>query len=169
MIRVVRETGGLGDIVRVTAALDGLGILYPREPIDFCAPARYRDLVMAGHCAGMNRPGCTYTPTDDWPHRRRGAPLTGVPATLPHADRTIDLHCPAWRHERDTCGAPTKGRTALFCAAAGVAARPPTLRLNPDDDLRADHLTRQIDTRITIGLHATAAGLIRRWPPARWL
>lgn len=155
-IHVVRERGGLGDIICIFAALDGLAEQDWARPIIYHGPKRYELLVM-DHCFAMQRHGCGYEYTDDWALR---APNVGIGpigriGPITELPNVIDLNCPAKRHEQETGGAPTVHRAALFCAAAGVDVRRPRLRPGAP-----------IEWTNTITIFPTSAGSCRSLPAA---
>jgi len=161
-IHVVRERGGMGDWICISAALDGLAEKWPRRPITVWGPAKYRDLILQGHCDGMDRPNCAWQATDELTLRDRpDAPLR------PQFDGTvIDLNgpCPAKAHERATAGKPFRSRIELFAEAAGVTAQRPVFSLNPDELTTATSQRQDLSRSIAIAPHAAA--IVRSWPPS---
>lgn len=164
-IHVVREKGGLGDMIRICGALDGLEEKYPARPIYYYGPEKYRDLMMP-YCRGMRRTGCRYIATDEMASgmppggddRKRGiAMMTGC-------DDAIDLNCPALRHERETAGRPTRERTVLFCETAGVPVRRPQIG---DPCPRCDSVADRWWRENSIMLHFRSAGTLRSWPATK--
>jgi len=171
-IHVVRETGGLGDWVRIFPVLDGLRRKFPDMPIVVHGPSQYRDLVLHGHCWGMDREGCEWVNTDGKRLRsHRGAVLNAGFYREEREGReerqrrgwgkgngmVIDLNCPARAHERATEGAPTLDRVELFCNRAGVEVSRPEVRFRP--------LSYRLGCPGPGGVfvHLKSAALIRTW------
>lgn len=118
---VLRDAGGIGDIVRIGALVDALAA---QGPVDFVAPPCYSDLYqMIPSIAGG---AARWTPTAaDFPVRNPMArPVTrwgelGVQG-FPSEEWVIDLMCPALRHEMAMLGHPTKDRLSCWATAAGI-------------------------------------------------
>lgn len=165
VIGVVRDRGGMGDLIRIGAVLDALRLDHPELPLHLCAPEAYRGLMMQGHCWALDRPGCRYVSTDGWPRRMSNAPLEPpAPRGGVRYVRLIDLNCPAKAHEQATRGSVTHERTALWCAAAGVPARQPRIHLNGDEEMMRRRF--QMLARNAILVQPRSAALIRTWPRA---
>ena len=127
---LLREAGGLGDVVRTLPVARGLKERYPDARVEYVVLAGYEGLVRLSpdvdvvHAVSeRERRG-----RDERPDPARHAYLQRF-VTGEHAARTrfIDLYCPAYRHEVETEGAVTLDRVELFCRAAGV--RPSTPRI----------------------------------------
>ncbi len=114
-IRVLRESGGIGDVVRILPAIAGLREKYPHAVIHVFIPPEYSCLVERAGDADKVFPTA--------PNRRpRLAPVDE--AQFPYLntgvkyDLTVDLYCPAFRHEADMRGEVWNDRIELFCKAA---------------------------------------------------
>ena len=127
---LLREAGGLGDVVRTLPVARGLKRRYPDARVEYVALAGYEGLVKlspdvdAVHAVSeRERRGRDEKP-DPAAHAYLQRFVTGE-----HAARTrfIDLYCPAYRHEVRTEGAVTLDRVELFCRAAGVDPSTPRI------------------------------------------
>jgi len=176
-IHVVREAGGLGDVLRIFAVLDGLRRKHPETPIHYHGPEHYEQIVMNGHCWGMSRPGCRYVVTQGHAYRAcRGAWLDKRKAGgWKQGDTVIDLYCPAWRHEFDAKGDVTKERTALWCEAADVEVETPCFLPTVEEEklakawLEAQEFYADVPGGLRlIGIHPRSAALVRMWRPSLW-
>lgn len=171
-IRIVRESGGLGDIVRVIPALRGLREKYPSARLWMFAPEEYRP-VLEGWFD-------TFCPTPFHDRRPRNAPLDESRWPYLRApgvafDLDIDLYCPAFKHEVDCKGELLLDRIELFCAAAEVTPSDMTPRMN----LRAEDISAARDyiaahrlragRRRLIALQPFSTDPARNWPRANWL
>jgi ADP-heptose:LPS heptosyltransferase len=167
-IHVVRETGGLGDIIRIFAVLDALRAENPDAVIVYHGPEKYRSVIM-DHCAAMAN-GAAYCPTDGLALRPGGTRTTPINRDAIGAapeDAVIDLYCPAWQHERETLGNPTRERTRCWADAAGIKIKlHPPKYANVGVPLRSQVPWKPGDN--TIALHPRSAALIRNWSPSRW-
>jgi ADP-heptose:LPS heptosyltransferase len=184
-IHVVREAGGLGDVIRIFPFLDGLRENNPDAHIAYWGPKQYEDLVMLGHCRGMHAPieRASYVWTDGFRLRDyRGAPLRnfdvfkGGQLEMPAGDAVYDLYCPAQQHEQQTHGAVTEERSRLFRVDPTVPVGRPVFHLNAaDEEFAACWLARmflkvpifEIAERI-VALHVHPAGLLRAWTTKHW-
>lgn len=171
-IRVLREAGGLGDVVRILPALAGLRERYPDAWIDCFVPADYAPLIERAGAASRLLPA----PQEDPARRPRLA--VPDPEKYPYLrgdrpyDLTVDLYCPAFAFELRHGRLTSRDRIELFCEAAGVAPRRPALPVTPEEcqSARADLLRRGIAERrgwVPIQAHSTDGG--RDWPRERWL
>ncbi len=171
-LHVVREVGGLGDMVRILPVLDGIRRKCPHRPIFFHGPAKYHDLFMgfvcsppssqSGGCWGMDRPCCKYIATDGKPVRtHRGAQINRAYLDH-HKEIVLDLNCPAWRHEQKTRGLVTAERTHLFCQHAKVPTTKPEFHTFHGSEIRF------LQPCINIALHPRSAGKLRQWPKYHW-
>lgn len=166
MIHIVRDFGGLGDMIRIMAAVDQVGRACDDagEGLIFHGPAEYRDLFM-NHCRGMCgtiMPG-KYVLTDGERWREyRGGPM--LPAMRPEG-QVIDFgECPGIRHERDTKGRVTKERTALFCENADVPVTPPRLMTTEKSREFRKHYRKWMDAdKPSVLLHVHSAGVLRTY------
>ncbi len=131
-IRCVREAGGLGDVIRCFPVFDGLKKKYPDSVIHFYCLHSYRELVTT-HCSsvdafiGLHQHGRRgrFQPIDDtkYSYLRRNVKY----------DLTVDLFCPAYKHEVDTDGGCYLERTFLWCEAAGVETTTPVYGITEEE------------------------------------
>jgi ADP-heptose:LPS heptosyltransferase len=135
---ILREAGGMGDVVRAFPVLRALKRRDPGARVEFMCLAGYEDLVRLSGCVDV-----VYTVAEDERRARGESPSPSRHGYLRRigafdADvNVIDLYCPAYRHEVETRGAVTLDRVELFCRAAGVEPSQPIIELLPEDILRA--------------------------------
>jgi len=169
-VRVVREAGGIGDIVRLIPALRGLREKHPEARLWLFAPPLYRPLLRGWYDE--------FRATPHHGRRRRDAPLdekrwrylnVGV-----RFDVSISLYCPAFRHEHRQRGNVWLDRIDLFCRAADVAPADRTPRVNlhaadvaaATDYIRDNHLK---NGRRLIALQPFSTDPARNWPVANFI
>lgn len=184
-VHVVREVGGLGDVIRIFPFLDGLRRQNPRANIRYWGPAAYGPVVMLRHCAGMCPPDLSgYIHTDGLRLREyRGAPIDVMQLRPRAGDTVYDLYCPAQRHEQQTRGGVTEERSRLFRVDPTVPVGRPIFCLNDaDQEFAAEWLSHKfLDVPIAVrsahlfeiagrivALHVRPAGLLRAWEDNRW-
>ena len=173
-IKLLREAGGVGDVVCALGVATAIKRIRPDAHVDFYCLECYREL--AGLCPDVDNfvgvPGRVRRSRDEDPDPRRFRYLRDGPA-----DAIVDLFCPGWAHEWSTQGAVIKGRAQLFCERGAEATgldlvpTPPRIRLTPYDAGRADGwLTgKGADLRRRlIGIQPQANLLARRWPDEKW-
>ena len=128
-IRLLREAGGLGDVVRTFSVAQGLKKLYYPCHITMVCLRQYWSVY--NHCNAIDG----FVLIDKPERRPRFGPCD--PGKYPYLkgqyDWTIDLYCPALLHEHLTRGACTKDRTELFCEAAGVEPSKPVYIVEPGE------------------------------------
>lgn len=167
-LRVVREAGGLGDLVRLFPVFAGLRRKYPDHEIHFYCLNHYRDLML--HCKDID----VYIPVNMMDRRPRLAPLDEQ--KYPYLDRgtrydlEFDMFCPAYLHEVITDGKVTKERTHLWCEAAGVEFKPAVFMPWDEERIWADNwLTeRMIDPLRAVILQPFGTSRSRNWAPDNW-
>jgi len=172
-IRVLREAGGVGDVVRILSAIRGLREKYPDARIDVFVPRYYRGIVERGGDAS----NIYNAPCVEGKRRSRLAPADeerwAYMKTNVSYDLTVDLYCPAFAHELRAGRAVYADRIELFCEAAGV--RPSsytpsmTIAAKEQDAARKMLLERGIAEGkgwIVIQPFCTDGG--RDWPAAHW-
>lgn len=116
---LLREAGGFGDIVSLSAA--GRAVKAERGDVNVvaCIPTDF--MGFASHLDGLDQVVGVGPLSQIVPRRReRGGPLTdpSIKVAIPEGE-AIDLWCPAWKHERDADGPLFLTRAAIFAAAAG--------------------------------------------------
>lgn len=122
---VLRDSGGIGDVVRIGAVLDGLST---REPVTFYTDACYRALCSMIPCIASGACNARYLGGGERRSSLRPVRTWGDLAGLAYVDQSahapgeavIDLFCPALRHEVAQRGAPTRSRLECWADAAGV-------------------------------------------------
>jgi len=126
---LLREAGGLGDVVRTLPVARGLKERHPGARVEYVALAGYEGLVKlspdvdAVHAVSeRERRG-----RDERPDPARHAYLRRFGSDA----RLVDLYCPAYRHEVETEGAVALDRVELFCRAAGVENSTPRIVAPP--------------------------------------
>ena len=173
-VRVLREAGGVGDVVCALGACTAIKRALPQATVGFYTLEQYVDL--ARRCPDVDVvvavPSGERRDRDDTPDPRRHRYLRDG-----SWDATVDLYCPGWRHEWGTQGRVTRGRPRIFIEiAAGVLCVDLPLgpaRLAIDDYQRglADGWLMgkaAWPDRLTIGLEPQANLIARRWPMPRW-
>jgi len=168
-IRVVREAGGIGDIVRIVPVLRGLREKHPDAKLWVFAPSAYRPLLR-GWCD-------EFRPTPRGGRRPRDADLdekrwryldVGV-----KFDVSISLYCPAFRHEHNQRGNVWLDRIDLFCRAAKVepSSKLPRVNLHPRDVAAASEYiaTHRLDDRERlVAIQPFSTDPARNWPKESW-
>lgn len=119
-VRLIREAGGLGDVLCCLAVARSIRLAVPDVETWFYAMPGYAPLPRA--CPDVDR--VVAVPNDE--RIDRDVPIN--PREYPHLDRadvtfdaSVNLFCPAFRHEADSRGRPTLNRIQAMCRyAAGV-------------------------------------------------
>jgi hypothetical protein len=138
---VLRDRGGIGDVVRIFAVLDALA---ERGPVTFCTDAVYARLCLLCPSVADGRvevllretvgrspalPARTWGAIEDHPAGEEGR----FPADHP----VIDLFCPALRHEIATAGVPRMDRLECWAREARVWPLPPgSVRIRIPDEVQ---------------------------------
>ena len=168
-VRVVREAGGIGDIVRIIPVLRGLREKYPTARLWVFAPATYRPLLRGWYDEFRPTPHAGRRPRDReldesrWPYLNVGEEF----------DVSIDLYCPAFRYEHEQRGKVSLDRIDLFCMAAEVEPSSKLPRVNLDskdietaaDYIREHHLR---DGKRLIAIQPFSTDPARNWPITNW-
>ena len=120
-IRIVREAGGIGDVVRCTVVARGLREKYPKATIWAYIPKGYYDLYAAVKCIDR------FVFVNISNRRRRDHaldatkfPYLNPPEGIDKFDLDVDLFDPAFRYELRHGRAVLKDRIQLWCEAANV-------------------------------------------------
>ncbi len=133
---LLREAGGIGDVVRTFSSARGLKERFPGARVEYVALAGYDALAELSpdidrvHRVSERERRARDEPPDparraylariagDGPSAGTFPPDTADPANIRAETQFIDLYCPAYRHEVETEGAVTLDRVELFCRAA---------------------------------------------------
>ena len=168
-IRVVREAGGIGDIVRVLPVLRGLREANPQAALWVFAPDMYRPILRGTYDRFCPTPWHGRRPRD-MPLDEKRWPYLDVGVRF---DRSIDLYCPAFRHEHSQRGNVWLDRIDLMCRAAGVrpSAKTPRMQLDPADvtAVRAYLEMHRLTRRPLVALQPFSTDPARNWPLKNWL
>ncbi len=171
-IAVLREAGGLGDVVMTEPVLRGLRERFPDARIVYAGLPGY-----AGIVARFPAPPDDYLAVPRHARRGRDAPPDLLRETayapLAGAERIVDLFCPAFRHEREHGPATWKSRIRCFAEAAGVAADVPRVRIGDTARARAAGYLHGLGVPPETGgplvaLAPFACGRRRTWPLVHW-
>lgn len=169
-IAVLREAGGLGDIICTEPVVRGLYKKYPDAEIWYACLPEYKSVVeMWG-----KRP-CVYYQVERNKRRDRDGALDTERwpylAAIKDFDLVIDLFCPAYIYERKMKNLTDKNRVELFCGAAGVEVTAPQLFVSDDMKNWAKGWLcgKGIDiSQPTAGLQPISCGKRRNWPREKW-
>ena len=170
-VRVLRESGAVGDLVRTLVVARGLKEKYPGCRLFFYSLESNRELVETSPYADVfvsvpfKKKRYFNQPLDEkrFPYLRSDVPF----------DLTVDLLGPACRYENQVKGDVRKGRTEIWCEAGGVQPLSycPDIHLAAEAREWADRLWRQhgLATRTTIGVQPFSTSESRNWPKERWI
>jgi hypothetical protein len=173
-IRIVREAGGLGDLVRIFSVCQGLKLKYPGCELHFYGLDHYRALFRRGgpcpHVAEyfalpftvtFRRPRLAPLDSCKWPYLDRGVDY----------DLEYDMFCPAYCWgEVDTDGDVVEDRGRIWCRAADVGFTYPVWHV-ADRDLEraATWLARKgLNPDRLIVMQPFGTSIWRNWPKERW-
>lgn len=163
-VRAVRESGGLGDIVRCIAVCQGLRLKYPEARVHFFG-ARYLQQLVAPRSKAFD----LYIPCEN--HARpRDAELDET--IYPHLEvgieykDSIDCFCPAYLEEPATEGVVCQERTELWCSHGGVPLTRPKLTPLPQDLNVFENMKNKYQKSVGIQVGATCRS--REWPFENW-
>ena len=170
-VRVVREAGGIGDVVRIFPTLRALAERHPGADLYLCAPAEFRDLYEHSGVSFhfLPAPADGRRPRGGRLDERRWPYLAAPPGVV--FERSIDLYCPAFRYELEAGPDVRKDRIELFAEAAGVwpCEALPRYAVRADEARRA---RRWIEAhrlaRPLVGLQPFSTDPARDWPEAHW-
>ena len=168
-VRVVREAGGIGDILRIIPVLRGLRQKFRSAELWLFAPETYQPLLRGWYDTFRATPWNGRRPRDmpldekRWPYLNTGVKF----------DLSISLYCPAFRHEQTQRGNVWLDRTELFCRAAQVepSDKKPRVNLSPADVASVRqyveaHALRESRPLVALQPFSTDAG--RNWPTENW-
>jgi len=173
-IRVMREAGGIGDVIRILPAIRGLRKKHPHARIDVFVPQHYAclvertgdaDRIFHAPASGNRRPRLAPPDESKWPYLKTDVKY----------DLNVDLFCPAFRHEADHGHAREvwNDRIELFCKAADAWPESLTPRLPVSAEERqgaAEFLDRGgvREKKGWLALQPFSTDPARDWPPAKW-
>lgn len=169
-ISLLREAGGLGDVVMTEPVVRGLREKFPQAEIWYAGLPEYRETVELFAA----RPEAYFAVRR---HERRDRDAEPDAARWPYlgplldADLTVSLFCPAFRHEKEFAHRTHLNRVELFCAAAGVEPSAPSLRLPAwGPDWARGFLTAKGWDGETglVALAPWSCGKRRTWPKENW-
>lgn len=168
-VRVVREAGGIGDIVRIIPVLRGLREKYPGARLWVFAPAAYRPLLRGWYDEFRGTPQAKRRPRDS-PLDEKRWPYLDVGVRF---DVSVSLYCPAFRHEHGQRGNVWLDRIDLFCRAADVrpGTKTPRVNLNLDDVRAAREYVERNGLRNRnhlIAIQPFSTDPARNWPLVNW-
>ena len=171
-IRVLREAGGIGDVVRVIPAIQGLREAYPHAHIDAFLPHYYAPLV--------ERAGVAHRIIKTTMQQRRSRLSAPDESKHPYLktdrspyDLTVDLYCPAFAHELRHRHDVWNDRIELFCEAAGCYPETMTPRI-PVERSECDHARKILrgsgvpERKGWVALQPFSTDPARNWPKAHW-
>lgn len=171
-IAILREAGGLGDVVMTEPVLRGLRTAHPDADIWYVGLPEYAELV-----ANFPQPPDTFLSVER--PRRRDRDGAVDPQKWPYlsaimdADCLIDLFCPAFQHERAHREKTHKSRVECFCEAAGVAPSTPQIEVSTQDHdwargwLAAQGWWGDEGARL-VALAPWSCGVRRTWSQKKW-
>lgn len=183
-IRVIRESGGVGDVVRVLPVLAELRKRCPDARLWVYAPEPFRDIYdhsgipfefTPTPMGDERRPRLAALDAGRWPYLKAPDGIT--------FDRSIDLYCPAFDYELRMGRATDKERIQLFleaaelwpCAHQGAGACDALPRYHVRDDERnaAQRFVEQNrlrdGERPLVALQPFSTDASRDWPEAHWV
>ncbi len=168
-IAVLREAGGLGDVVSTLGAVRGLLEAHPSASIDYYGLGHYLPLL-----AGLDRVRTVEVtvqeraPRDVRDLRRKPYVLRRGPYDL-----VVHLFCPGFRREKAELGdgGVRTSRARAFCEEAGVEFTRPFLALSREEMARARGWmdARGLGSRPVFGLQPFSTSAQRNWAPENWL
>lgn len=163
-VRVVRESGGLGDVVRCLAVAQGLRIKFPEARVHFFGPTYLAGLVSIRskaidayiHCPQMVREREAPLDENAYHHLKKGIEY-------------LESHCawcPAYVHEPLTNGLICQERTELWCEAANVPVTRPKLEMLSQDIKVMENMKKSHKKIVGMQLGSTCRS--RDWPFKHW-
>ncbi len=173
-IRILREAGGIGDIIRCSVIARALREKYPRAELYACIAAPFVALweraCRCEHVIAVQ------------PHERRPRLAEPDPGRWPYLtapyreafDLTVDLYDPAFRVECEQAHDNHLDRIDLWCRAAGVdpANKTPRLHLRPEDVAAAGALLKAHslggERGALIAMQPFSTDPARDWPEPKW-
>jgi ADP-heptose:LPS heptosyltransferase len=175
-IRIVREAGGVGDVVRVLPVLAALRKKHPDATLWLYAPPAFKEIYEHGEVphrfvptpmGNGRRPRLSPLDESKWPYLKAPDGVT--------FDLSVDLYCPGFEHEIRAGHDVTKDRIQCFCEAAGVWPCYPLPQYHVRESERAEarayieHDKLRDGKRGLIGLQPFSTDPARDWPEAHWV
>ena len=171
-IRVLREAGGLGDVVRIIPAIRGLREAHPNALIHVFMPRHYdplvkragwQDKIFHTPMNGSRRPRLSAADPKKWKYLDNGV----------NYDMSVDLFCPAFKHEVTHGHQVWNDRIELFCRAAAVTPSvmcPEIPLLKEEIDAAYQTLKERgiAEKKGWIALQPFSTDPARDWPPDYW-
>ena len=178
-VALVRESGGLGDIVCMGAAAMALTAENPDVTIHAFVPRDF--LEIAQHLVGIDSVQSLGAVSElssvrrrrDQPLDRKKYPYLKVLDGI-EWDKIVDLYCPGFLYECSSVQRVTLGRAALFAMAAGVkslAQAIPMWQSTWSERNIAEELYKTIPRRVDkpiIGVSLRSTCRARAYPQSRW-
>jgi len=166
-IRLLREAGGMGDVIRTFSVAQALKKSHYPCHITMVTLECYHPLYR--HCNSID--DFVLIPAEE--RRLRFGPHdpTKYPYLKGCYDWTIDLWCPALLHEQLTRGTVTKDRIQLFCEAAGAKPERPIYQVEPQEQCRADDYIEHhgLYNKPRIAIAPLSNDRRRNWFDDKWL
>jgi len=173
-IRLLREAGGLGDVVRCLGVARAVREVIPEAEVWFYTLSHFDELVQL--CPDIHR--CVGI------HRNERRPRDATPDPAAHRylrsrepfDATIDQYCPAFQHERNTGGRVQLDRIDVWHQTAsevlGIDLQPRLAWLALPAELRGRAQgwleSRGLGRRQLVGLEVESVSVNRSWPDMQW-
>lgn len=167
---VIRDAGGLGDVIRIYPVIDALAAT---TSIAFCTDATYADACQL--CPSIADGRVKLVLWSPQSHRSSLGPLARKwsDLTMPYATGgfdletpVVDLFCPALIHEVTTHGRPKLSRLECWAAAAGLPRLPEgCIKLVIPEDLEhpAAHWRGKLGKKPVVALAPSSNASIRTW------
>jgi ADP-heptose:LPS heptosyltransferase/SAM-dependent methyltransferase len=161
-IRVVREEGGLGDMIGIMSVCQGIKKKYPDCTIDMCGPESYREVFK--HCPSVDR----------FRALCHGIASPRRHSQLKYGVDYLDTHrmfCPAGDYEMAVRDEGVKvGRIRLWCQAAGVEESAPVWTVLPEEEEFAKNWREEFKVGDTVvGLQCYSASAAKHYSHDEWL
>ncbi len=168
-IAVLREAGGLGDVVSTLGALFGLLDKYPSARVDYFGLGHYLPLL-----AGLERVRTVEVAVEERAPRD-ARDLRKKPYVMRRGryDLVVHLFCPGFRREKAEVanGGVETSRAEAFCEEAGVEFKKPFVSLSREEIARARGWleSRGLGRRPIFGMQPFSTSARRNWLPQNWM
>ena len=168
-IAVLREAGGLGDVVSTLGAVRGLLEEHPSAGVDYYGLGHYLPLVR-----GIERVRTVEVGIEERAPRD-ARDLRKKPYVLRRGryDLVVHLFCPGFRREKAEVanGGVETSRAAAFCEEAGVKFNRPFVALSREERARARGWleSRGVGKRPVFGMQPFSTDARRNWLPESWM